>query len=132
MSFKMIYQEKSPDTFEVFLKGIITDSEEAERKMLKKAGELVKKYVVENLNKHRRNIAKRYKGRPAMADDVRISTRKDKFGDLAVKVHGGPRTGSLWHLVNDGTLHARPTHFMDDALKKLDEDIDDIWGQVMG
>jgi len=128
----MIYQEKSPDTFEVFLKGIITDSEEAERKMLKKAGELVKKYVVENLNKHRRNIAKRYKGRPAMADDVRISTRKDKFGDLAVKVHGGPRTGSLWHLVNDGTLHARPTHFMDDALKKLDEDIDDIWGQVMG
>lgn len=132
MSFKMIYQEKSPDTFEVFLRGIVVDSEEAERKMLKKAGEQVKKYVVANLNKHRRTIAKRYKGRPAMADDVRISTRKDRFGDLAVKVHGGPRTGTLWHLVNDGTLHARPTHFMDDALKSLDEDIDDIWDQVMG
>ena len=131
MSFKMVYQEKSPDTFEVFLRGIVVDSEEAERKMLKEAGEQVKKYVVANLNKHRRTIAKRYKGRPAMADDVRISTRKDRFGDLAVKVQGGPRTGPLWHLVNDGTLHARPTHFMDNALKSLDNDIDDMWDKVM-
>ena len=34
----MIHQEKSPDTFEVFLRGIVVDSEEAERKMLKEAG----------------------------------------------------------------------------------------------
>lgn len=131
MGFKVEHTEKDNNTFEVFLKGISAESEEAERKMLKEAGEHVKKAVVANLNKHRRVLAKRYKGRPAMADDVRISTRKDRFGDLAVKVHGGPRTGTLWHLVNDGNLHSQPTHFMDNALKSLDDDIDDMWDKVM-
>jgi HK97 gp10 family phage protein len=131
MGFKMQYQQKDNDTFEVFLKSIATDSEQTERDMLKEAGEHVKKAVVANLNKHRRAIAKRYKGRPAMADDVRISTRRDRNDNLAVKVQGGPMTGTLWHLVNDGHLHAQPTHFMDNALKSLDSDIDYIWDKVM-
>ena len=131
MGFKMQYQQKDNDTFEVFLKSIATDSEQTERDMLKETGEHVKKAVVANLNKHRRAIAKRYKGRPAMADDVRISTRRDRNDNLAVKVQGGPMTGTLWHLVNDGHLHAQPTHFMDNALKSLDNDIDDMWNKVM-
>ncbi len=131
MGFNVDYTEKDNNTFEVFLKGISAESEEAERKMLKEAGEQVKKYVVANLNKHRRVLAKRYKGRPAMADDVRVSTRRDRGGNLVARVQGGKRTGSLWHLVNDGHLHAQPTHFMDNALKSLDGDIDDMWDKVM-
>lgn len=131
MGFKVEYQEQDHDTFEVFLKGISAEGEEAERKMIKEAAEQVKKYVVANLNKHRRALAKRYKGRPAMADDVKISTRKDRNGNLAAKVQGGKRTGTLWHLVNDGHLHAQPTHFMDGALKSLDNDIDHVWDKVM-
>lgn len=131
MGFKVDYTEKDSNTFEVFLKGISAESEEAERKMLKEAGEHVKKSVVANLNKHRRSLAKRYRGRPAMADDVKISTRKDRNGNLAAKVQGGKKTGSLWHLVNDGHLYAQPTHFMDNALKSLDNDIDDMWDKVM-
>lgn len=131
MGFNVDYTEKDNNTFEVFLKGISAESEEAEKKMLKEAGDQVKKAVVANLNKHRRALAKRYKGRPAMADDVRISTRRDRNDNLAVKVQGGPMTGTLWHLVNDGHLHAMPTHFMDDALKSLDGDIDDMWDKVM-
>ena len=131
MGFNVDYTEKDNNTFEVFLKGISAESEDTEKKMLKEAGEHVKKDVVANLNKHRRVLAKRYKGRPAMADDVKISIRKDKDGNLAAKVQGGKRTGTLWHLVNDGHLHAMPTHFMDNALKSLDNDIDDMWDKVM-
>jgi HK97 gp10 family phage protein len=131
MGFKIDYIERDSNAFEVFLNGISAESKEAERKMLKEAGEQVKKYVVANLNKHRRELAKRYKGRPAMADDVKISTRKDRNGNLTAKVQGGKWTGTLWHLVNDGHLHAQPTHFMDNALKSLDNDIDDMWNKVM-
>lgn len=131
MGFKVDHAEKDNNAFEVFLKGISAESEEAERKMLKEAGEHVKKAVVANLNKHRRALAKRYKGRPAMADDVKISIRKDKDGNLAAKVQGGKRTGTLWHLVNDGHLHSQPTHFMDNALKSLDDNIDKAWDKVM-
>lgn len=131
MGFNVDYTEKDNNTFEVFLKGISAESEDAEKKMLKEAGEQVKKYVVANLNKHRRVLAKRYKGRPAMADDVKISTRKDRNGNIAAKVQGGKKTGSLWHIVNDGHLHSQPTHFMDNALKSLDGEIDDMWDKVM-
>ena len=131
MGFKVEHTEKDNNAFEVFLKGISAESEEAERKMLKEAGEHVKKAVVANLNRHRRTLANRYKGRPAMADDVKVSTRKDIDGNLSARVQGGKWTGTLWHLVNDGHLHSQPTHFMDDALKSLDGDIDDMWDKVM-
>ena len=131
MGFKVDHIERDSNAFEVFLKGISAESEEAERKMLKEAGEHVKKAVVANLNRHRRTLAKRYKGRPAMADDVKVSTKKDIDGNLSARVQGGKWTGTLWHLVNDGHLHAQPTHFMDDALKSLDGDIDDMWDKVM-
>lgn len=131
MGFKIEHQQKDNDTFEVFLKSIVTESEQTERDMLKEAGEQVKKFVVANLNKHRRILANRYNGRPAMADDVKISTRKDSDGNMSAKVQGGKKTGTLWHLVNDGNLHSQPTHFMDEALKSLDGAIDKTWDKVM-
>lgn len=126
MGFKIDYREDNKDTLEAYLSTIIKDSEKTEKEMLKEAAEQVKKYIVANLNKHRRAIAIRYKGRPAMADDVKI--RKTKG---SAKIQGGKMTGTLWHLVNDGNLHSAPTHFMDGALSRLDGDIDGIWDKVM-
>ena len=40
--------------------------------MLKEVGEKIKAFVIADLNKHRRALSTRYKGRPAMADDVNI------------------------------------------------------------
>lgn len=131
MGFKVDYTEKGGESFDVFLNEITIDSEQAERDMLREAGEQVKEYVVANLNKHRRALAIRYKGRPAMADDVKISIRKAKWGGSYARVTGGKMTGTLWHLVNDGNLHSTPTHFMDGALSKLDSDIDNIWDKVI-
>lgn len=131
MSFNIDYKENSGDTLDVYLSSIVKDSEITEKEMLTEAGERVKELVVTNLNKHRRSLAVRYKGRPAMADDVKISNRTNKWGDRFVKVQGGKMTGTLWHLVNDGNLHSSPTHFMDGALDKLDGDIDKIWDKVI-
>lgn len=131
MAFKVVSSEKEGDSFDVFLKSILIESEQAEKGMLKEAGEQVREYVVANLNKHRRVLAQRYKGRPAMADDVKISTRKDRNGNIAVRVQGGKMTGTLWHIVNDGHLHAMGTHFMDEALARLDGTIDKLWDEIM-
>lgn len=118
------------DELDIYLSGITDDSEELGLKILKSASEKVKDTIVANLNKHRRVLATRYKGRPAMADDVKVSVRTDKYGEKYAKVMGGSKTGTLWHIVNDGNLHSRATHFMDSAMKELDGDIDDIWKEA--
>jgi len=132
MGFNVDYRENDGDTLEAYLSSIVQDSELTEKEMLKEVGEKVKGYVVQNLNKHRRVLAIRYKGRPAMADDVKVSNRASKWGGRNVKVMGGKMTGTLWHLVNDGNLHSTPTHFMDGAIARLDGDIDKIWDKIMG
>lgn len=131
MGFNIDYKEYSDDTLEVYLTDIIKDSEITEREMLREASEKVKEFVVANLNRHRRVLSIRYKNRPAMADDVKISVRKGNWGGNYAKVMGGKMTGTLWHLVNDGNLHSTPTHFMDGALARLDGDIDKLWDKAM-
>lgn len=131
MGFNLDYREYNDDTLEAYLSGVLNDSEEAEKKMLKEAGEEVKAFVVANLNKHRRALSVRYKDRPAMADDVKISIKTGKFGERYARVMGGKMTGTLWHLVNDGNLHSTATHFMDGALANLDSNIDKVWDKVI-
>lgn len=126
MSFKIDYREDNEDTLEAYLSSITKDSERTEKEILEEAGEKVKEFIVANLNKHRRTLAVRYKGRPAMADDVKVTKSKGK-----VKISGGKMTGTLWHLVNDGNLHSSPTHFMDGALARLDGSIDKVWDKIM-
>ena len=118
------------DNFEIYLSEIQKDCEYTGIKVLKAAGEKAEEFVIANLNKCRRTIASRYKGRPAMADDVKLSIRTDKYGDKYAKVMGGKKTGTLWHIVNDGNLHSQPTHFLDEAMKSLDDKIDDIWEEA--
>ena len=130
MGLKVNYEE-GKDGLVVFLDGIQVECEKVEREMLQKSGDKVRELVIAELNKHRRVLAVRYKGRPAMADDVSRTTRTSRWGDRYVRVGGGRRTGTLWHLVNDGTLHSRATHFMDRALAKLDGDIDKMWDETM-
>ncbi|CAK7084189.1 HK97 gp10 family phage protein [Tissierella sp.] len=131
MGFKIEHKENDKDSFDVFLSGIEHESKEIEKKMLEEAGERVKEYVVANLNKHKRVLAKRYKGRPAMADDVKVSVITDKNGNKVARVMGGKKTGTLWHLVNDGHLHAMGTHFIDGAMARLDGTIEDLWDKIM-
>ena len=131
MGFNIDYRESNKDTLEAYLSDITKDAEKTQDDMLREAGEEVKEYVVANLNKHRRPIAARYKGRPAMADDVKVSIRSGKWGGRFARIMGGKKTGTLWHLVNDGNLHSMGIHFMDGALAKLDGNIDKVWDKVI-
>lgn len=130
MKFNINLKEDG-DNLAAFLSGIQVESIEIEKHMLKKSGEKAKELAVAELNKHRRVVEKRYKGRPAMADDVQMNVRTNKWGEKYVRVGGSKKTGTLWHLVNDGNLYSQPTHFMDNALNKLDAAMDEMWDEVM-
>ncbi len=127
MSFNIT--TKDNNEFHMYMDSIQKDAEMTENQMLEKSGDILKEFVIAELNKHRRIIAERYKGRPAMADDVRKTIKKNKWGESYVSVRGGKKTGTLWHLVNDGNLYSTPTHFMDNAIAKFDNEIDKIWNE---
>lgn len=130
MGFSVQYYEDNEDTLEAYLDRLGKDCELTEDEALKKAAEELKANVVRSLNHYRRPLAIRYKGRPAMADDVKISIRREKSGLKVAKVQGGKRTGTLWHIVNDGNLHSHPLFFMDFALAQLDGNVDALWAKI--
>lgn len=130
MGLNVNYDEDR-EGLDVFLTGIQIESEKIEKGMLQKSGDMVRDLVVAELNKHKRVLAVRYKGRPALADDVSRTIRTTKWGDKYVSIRGGKKTGTLWHIVNDGTLHSRGTHFLDRAMKQMDDNIDRIWSEVV-
>ena len=108
---------------QIYLSQIKRDAEKTEREMLEETGDQLKEYVVANLNKHRNRVA--------MADDVKRTIRTNKWGEKYVSVRGGKKTGTLWHIVNDGHLHSTGIHFMDEALARLDGNMDKLWDKFM-
>lgn len=131
MKFEIKYSEEDGDKLNAFIESLAIEAGETETTMLQKGGDKLKGLVETELNKLRRSVGKRYKGRPAMADDVRRNIRTNKWGQKSVRISGGKKTGTLWHIVNDGTLHTRGTHFMDKALQNMDKDIDKIWDETL-
>ena len=127
MGFNITFE--NDDSLQLYLTEMEKDAEKTEKQILGEAGDELKKYVEENLNMHRRTLEKRYK--VAMADDVKKSTKTNKYGEKYVSVHGGKKTGTLWHLVNDGTLHTFGIHFMNGALARLDGTMDKLWDRIL-
>lgn len=127
MSYNITFEDD--DGLRVYLTDIVKDAEKTEREMLEETGDQLKEYVVANLNKHRRVLKNRY--RVAMADDVKRTIRTDKWGRKYVSIRGGKKTGTLWHIVNDGHLHSIGIHFMDGALARLDGTMDELWNKIM-
>lgn len=124
MSMKMRYEDT--DKLEVMLGSISRDCEKAGLDAQKECAEVVKREVVRRLNSIRTSDKVTRKRIKHMTDDVQIKITKDQFGDVIVKVQGGKSTGTLWHLVNDGTHRSDPTHFMDLALNSVENEIKQI------
>ena len=59
-----------------------------------------------------------------MYQDVKKVVSK-KYG--YVSIGGGKKTGTLWHIVNDGTYKTKATHFMDSVLTAIDTASDKVW-----
>ncbi len=107
-SFKM---EMSQETIDFSL--LVKDSEKAGENILKKCAVVVKTNATRRLTALKTKEVKE----THMYQDVTVKTGKDIYGYPYCKVGGGKKTGTKWHLVNDGTWCSDPTHFMDNAIK---------------
>lgn len=117
------------ENINIFLDEILNATQEVEERFLKRAGQAVKKIIVQNLNILRtKNDNPEYKH---MADDVIVRTVKDVYGHKVVRVRGGRKTGTLWHIVNDGTYRSKATHFIDNATYRADTEINNILEEEM-
>lgn len=81
-------------------------------------GELAKKTAERELFRLKRQGKLPIKRGEHMHQDVVISKSKKKG---RVTVGGGKITGTLWHLVDEGTYRMSATHFIDKILNVLDQ-----------
>ena len=123
MSMTMRYE--GTDKLEVFLGNLEIDCKMVGEDIQRESAKVIKARVVGELNRIRSNINR--DGYKHMADDVQIRKVKDKFGDSITRVSGGKKTGTKWHLVNDGTYGGQnATHFIDNALKNAEPELEAI------
>lgn len=103
------------------------------KEVMKKTGEIVKKHLRERLPRTVEDLANYDGTRPRVhvEDDIKIKTYA-KDGYLGVTLHGGRKTAYKWHFLNDGTrnpdgtIHTQATHFIDDALRDSEREIDSL------
>lgn len=122
MAFKMNIIEDS-----INLQTLINASDEAGERIMKKCATVIKTRVEGKLNSLRTAQSEHIH----LADDVVIKTGKDKYGYRYAKVGGGKKTGTLWHIVNDGTYKNRATHFMDNTIKESENEVQQIIDQEL-
>ena len=131
MGFRIEHNKSEESSLNIYIEDIAKDTEKSEKEASKQAGEELKAKVETNLQRHKRSVKKRYKDRPAFCDDVKLSIRKNKKRKMTATVLGGRAIGTLWHIVNDGTLHTRGIHFLDKALAEMDKEADSILDKVL-
>lgn len=121
MSIRMRYIDS--DKLEVVLNNVVQSCASAGVEAEKECAKAVKKAVIKRLEQIKTENPQRIKH---MCEDVQIVTKKDEFGEIYVKVQGGKTTGTLWHIVNDGTYRTEATHFMDLALNEVESELENI------
>lgn len=121
------------DKFEVTLGSITRDCERAGLDAQRECAKSIKRAVIRRLEsiKTKDLKAKEEKIINHMCADVKTTTTKDEYGDSIIKVQGGKKTGTKWHIVNDGTYRSRATHFMDLALNDVDQELESIINQKL-
>lgn len=138
MGIKLSYQDSNEITGVV--DDILKDLKITKEQALKLMRPRIKRIAVDELRKIRRikNIQKhRYRENGErrrnvhLYQDVITKITKDEYGDQILKVGGGSRTGTLWHIVNDGTYKTQATHFMDRIIEKAEKEFDDLIQQQL-
>ena len=134
-----LYYEKTLVDISNALQRLPYGVENNEKEFLQRVGKTVKDnikkfMVVSNVEEEAKKIQpSNYDGsRPYihMKDDIGYSVKKDKQGRQYVTVKGGKFTGYKWHMVNDGThnkdgsVHTKPTHFIDNGMNLAESDIE--------
>ena len=118
------------ESIDVILKDLPQELQITENEYLKIASKILKDSVIKQLETLRtKNNREDYKH---MAENVTSRIVKDEFGNKIVRIRGGHRTGTKWHLVNDGTFHSEATHFIDKALESADSELEDTIDNMLG
>jgi len=106
-----------------FLDGTVQAVENAKLATLKKAASDTKKAVIARMPLT--NGKRRHKHRKRMVDGVQAQLVPDKiYGGKRVRVRGDRQTGSLWHILNNGTYRQQATHFLDKAMADVEAGLD--------
>lgn len=105
-----------------------------QRNFLMRIGRILKKHAVNNMTFRSGINRTDYKH---MQDDVKISVKESKQGNLYVAVGGGKETGFKWRWLNDGaisnkgTVLVQATHFMEKAQKESEQEINDVIDKML-
>lgn len=122
MPVNMRIEESEP--FKAWIEGVGKEGENVVLTVVSALGDYAKKESERQL-KHFQRKGKLPKSRNVhMYQDVKKVTSK-KYG--YVSIGGGRYTGTLWHIVNDGTYRNRALHFIDAVLKMIDLEVERIW-----
>ena len=103
--------------------------------ILKKCSKIIKTNVENNLPRSDLGAtATNYDGTPYihMRDDVKITIKDDKAGNVYAVIHGGKKTGFKWHMLENGTSDTDAIHFIDKAMKQSDSEIDATVDEAIG
>lgn len=104
--------------------------EKTEQSIVKRMAEVTADAVRRRLG---RDTGRRsgHKHRTHMADDVEVGRAKKLDGDLTRVVRGGRETGTLWHLVEYGTVNnnRNAKHFIERSLEDVEEVTDKIFDE---
>lgn len=130
VGFKIELGNQDTRTFDDFTDKILENCEDMETKVLeelKEAPSIVKKELMK-VQRSEKLPPRRTKH---MYGDVKATISKDKWGYKELKIKGGKQTGSLWHIVNDGTYKSKATHFIDKSMNAIDNLTTDVINAVM-
>ena len=124
MTVNMTIEESEP--FRAWIEGIGRDGENVTINVADKIGDYTKEEAERQLKRIQRKGKLPKNRKVHMYQDVKKVISK-KYG--YVSIGGGKITGTLWHIVNDGSYRTKATHFIQAILNSVDKEIDRIWEQ---
>ena len=117
-------QDIESEDFDKWIESIHEDGKNAVIEVTEELAKITKEESEKELQKLQRTT-KLPKGRKKhMYQDV-IITRSKRY--KKVEVGGGRETGSLWHIVNDGTYRTKATHFMSNIINRIESVAEAAW-----
>lgn len=112
------------ESFDAWIEGLGKDGVNATISVTEELAELAKKEAIIELQKlKRKGVLPRKRKFHMYQDVVIVSSRRYK----RMEVGGGKETGTLWHIVNDGTYRTNATHFMDTVVNRIDAVAEAAW-----
>ena len=106
------------ENIKVWLSDVESDIQGAAIETIEEYGDLAKSIAEKELFALRRDGKLPVRRGKHMYQDVKVSKNKKKG---RVTVGGGKLTGTLWHIVDEGTYNTDATHFIDKILNALDQ-----------